>query len=242
MKSLVTIVIATLNCEALIEDCIKSIRLCCENDVEILVQDGGSTDKTLEILQSLEINFVSEKDNGIYDAFNKALKRIKTKWVLFLGADDKLLINPNKLIHYLDESASCVLYANVINSDTGAKYDGRFTKFKLARKNICQQAILYPVLIFRELNFDLKYKYLADYDLNMKLKKIKLPFVYVDDCLTLYGNAGLSKQGDQVFEREKYIKVIKYLGVSAFVVYIQYILLKKIYKFINKFLSLLKYK
>ena len=236
MKNSISIVIATLNCENLIEDCIKSIRLCCSGDVEIIVQDGGSTDRTLKILQALDVNFASEKDDGIYDAFNKAVKRVKTKWVLFLGADDKLLVNPNRLIHSIDELSFCVVYANVINGDTGVVYDGRFTKFKLSRKNICQQAILYPASIFCDVNFDLRYKYLADYDFNMKLKKMELPFVYVNECLTLYGNAGLSKQGDQVFEKEKNIKVIKYLGISVFLIYFQYVFLKKIYRYMYKIL------
>lgn len=58
--------------------------------VEWVVQDGGSTDGTLDILRphADRINLVSEPDSGVYDAWNKALDRATGDWAIFLGADD----------------------------------------------------------------------------------------------------------------------------------------------------------
>lgn len=60
---------------------------------EIIVQDGGSTDGTLDILHQYDkhLNWKSEPDTGVYDAWNKALARVTGDWVLFLGSDDFLL-------------------------------------------------------------------------------------------------------------------------------------------------------
>ncbi|MEN9699210.1 MAG: hypothetical protein RLZZ301_408 [Bacteroidota bacterium] len=58
---------------------------------EWIVQDGGSSDGTLEWLESLSdarVNWVSEKDHGIYDALNKAMSRASGEWIGLLHADD----------------------------------------------------------------------------------------------------------------------------------------------------------
>ena len=59
---------------------------------EIVVQDGGSTDGTIAILENCDcrVNWRSEPDTGIYDAWNKALQRVTGDWVIFLGSDDRL--------------------------------------------------------------------------------------------------------------------------------------------------------
>lgn len=62
-------------------------------DWEALVQDGGSTDGTLDILARRgdeRVKVVSGPDAGVYDAWNKALDRAGGEWMQFLGADDAL--------------------------------------------------------------------------------------------------------------------------------------------------------
>jgi glycosyltransferase involved in cell wall biosynthesis len=60
---------------------------------EVLVQDGGSTDETLEILRSFgkRVAWVSRPDQGQADAMNKALARASGDVVLLLNADDVIL-------------------------------------------------------------------------------------------------------------------------------------------------------
>jgi glycosyltransferase involved in cell wall biosynthesis len=68
---------------------------------ELIIIDGGSTDKTLEIIRkyNARISFWrSEKDNGIYDAWNKALVVAKGNWISFIGSGDRFL--PNALYNY----------------------------------------------------------------------------------------------------------------------------------------------
>ena len=88
-----SIIIASLNAEALIQRAISSVLSQDYTNYEIIVQDGGSTDQTVNILKQFtsNVNWVSEPDAGIYDAWNKALDRVTGDWALFLGADDLLL-------------------------------------------------------------------------------------------------------------------------------------------------------
>ena len=79
-----SIVTVTYNCENKIENTINSILNQSFNDYQHIIIDGGSSDRTLEIVKSLiknKLNYVlhSGPDQGIYDAMNKSFKFIFTK-------------------------------------------------------------------------------------------------------------------------------------------------------------------
>src|SRR3546814_11597501 len=62
-------------------------------DIAVIIQDGGSTDKTAQVAEDFDrnrIHFLAEPDSGIYDAMNKAIARTTGTWLLFLGSDDYL--------------------------------------------------------------------------------------------------------------------------------------------------------
>lgn len=87
-----SIIVASYNCESTIERALSSV-LCKQFDLlEVLVVDGGSKDSTfgkiLNFRDSRVAFSVSEADKGVYDAWNKALSRVKGDWIIFLGADD----------------------------------------------------------------------------------------------------------------------------------------------------------
>ncbi len=87
---IISIVIATYNSEKTIKRCINSIVNQTYRDFEVIIQDGASTDNTVDIIASLgiEVDIISAPDNGVYDAWNKALLRTHGKWMVFLGSDD----------------------------------------------------------------------------------------------------------------------------------------------------------
>lgn len=90
-KPLITVVTVVFNGEEFLEETIQSVINQTYDNVEYIIIDGGSTDGTLEILQKYDSSidyWVSEKDNGIYDAWNKGVSLFQGDWVAFLGADD----------------------------------------------------------------------------------------------------------------------------------------------------------
>lgn len=78
----VTVVIATFNVGRTISSAIESLINQTYPNWECLVIDGGSKDNTIDILKLYKqkesrVDFISEPDNGIYDAFNKGWKKPK---------------------------------------------------------------------------------------------------------------------------------------------------------------------
>ena len=76
MRKLISIIIATYNAGSTLESCLKSI-IAQKNDlIELLIIDGKSSDNTLKIVNAYRNQidiFISEKDKGIYDAWNKGI-------------------------------------------------------------------------------------------------------------------------------------------------------------------------
>ncbi len=92
MTPILTIITVTYNAANIVEETIESVLNQSFSDYEYWVIDGGSTDGTQEKIKkySDKIQFISEKDNGIYDAMNKGIAKSKGQWLYFLNAGDTL--------------------------------------------------------------------------------------------------------------------------------------------------------
>lgn len=94
--SLITVV---YNGETFLQECFNSVVAQTYPDIEYLVVDGGSTDRTLNIIQENQSAidyFVSEKDKGLYDAINKGIQSATGEVIGILNADD-LFAHPDVL-------------------------------------------------------------------------------------------------------------------------------------------------
>lgn len=89
----ISIITSTFNAAADLPHTIRSIREQTFREFEWIVVDGNSTDGTQDLLREndgLISRWISEPDQGIYDAWNKACKMARGEWLLFLGAGDEL--------------------------------------------------------------------------------------------------------------------------------------------------------
>ncbi len=177
-KPKISIITPTLNVQNNIEACILNVATQNYKNIEHLIIDGLSTDKTLEIITKYlkiypHIKLISEKDKGIYDAMNKGIDISNGEWIYFLGSDDIFI--DNKVLEKIflktnDYKFFDLLYGNVVWGDTQKIYDGKFSPLKLIGKNICHQAMFFKKELFRKFGkFDINYKVSSDWVFNMKV-------------------------------------------------------------------------
>lgn len=114
---LVTIITATFNASSHLPKTIQSMRELTYKNVEWIVIDGGSTDQTIELIRKNEdvIDYwMSEPDDGIYDAWNKGVATATGEWIAFLGAGDTYY--PESMTAYINVIRACNIMPNFICS------------------------------------------------------------------------------------------------------------------------------
>ncbi len=87
----ISIITVSFNSAKTIKETIESILIQDYNNIEYIIIDGGSSDETIDIVKSYSEKisyFISEKDNGIYDAMNKGIKAATGDIVGILNSDD----------------------------------------------------------------------------------------------------------------------------------------------------------
>ena len=202
-RPLITIITVVLNGAEMLEKAFKSVFSQSFVDFEYIVIDGGSTDGTIDIIKKYDGTieyWVSEPDNGVYDAMNKAIKVAKGKWLYFLGADDVLYDSLTQISAELLHEDT-IYYGDVFRPGLNRSYDGKFSAYKLASKNICHQAIFYPKRIFQKHIFNQRYKVFADHEFNMRCwHDSEFKFCYCPLTIAIFNDIdGMSPTCQDVF-------------------------------------------
>ena len=120
-----SIITISFNSKATIEKTILSVINQNYADKEYIIIDGGSTDGTLEIIDKYRDHIdivVSEKDEGISDAFNKGIRRSKGEFVLLLNSDDVLLDGVLTQVDRLIEADTDVFHTNINYLDEQGRF------------------------------------------------------------------------------------------------------------------------
>lgn len=119
---IITVITVTRNADATLETAIRSVLSQSYDNVEYIVIDGGSTDRTIDIIRKYNdaIDFwLSEPDNGIYDAMNKAINYSTGEYYVVLGADD--VFNEDAIKYFVDclRSSNADIVTLDVLSDNG---------------------------------------------------------------------------------------------------------------------------
>ncbi|WP_410221961.1 glycosyltransferase family 2 protein [Pedobacter sp.] len=207
----ISIVIPVFNAITTIENVIKSVLDQTYGNKELIIINNLSTDGTTEVLESFgnQIDvLVSEKDKGIYDAMNKALKYCSGDWIYFLGSDDILynnLVLDNIFSRENDINHSDIIYGNAFYIHRQTIRFRKMNRYKLAKHNFNHQTIFYPKEVFKHFSYDTKYKLWADYNLNIQLFfKTNYKFRYFDIIVAKFNDRGSSgNNDDKDFIRDK---------------------------------------
>lgn len=170
-KPLITIITAVYNNESYLEECIKSLHNQKYKNFEHIILDGGSTDKTLDIIKKYEDKidyWCSKKDNGIYDAFNNGMKLAKGDYLGFLNSDDVYTENALEILNlYIKNNPSKDFFFGAVKKHWGILYG--YKPYKIHWSWAFYSSHSTGFFIKNEAAkkvglYNLKYKYSADYD------------------------------------------------------------------------------
>lgn len=167
---------------------------------EIVVVDGASTDGTRGWLESHRDRLavlISEPDAGVYDAMNKAVAAASGEWILFLGADDRL-VGDTLLSEVLPtlQSTEAGVAAGEAAYDDGRIYQLASHVHPLVRNFVHHQSTFYRRALFDDFGrFDLSFTVAADYELNLRLWKSHVRFKPLPLRIAACAVGGLSDGG-----------------------------------------------
>lgn len=217
----VSIITVCYNSEKFIEECIQSVLSQDYQNIEYIVVDGKSTDRTLDIISRYKdkiTKIISEEDDGLYDAMNKGIVASTGEIVGILNSDD--LFNDKSCVQEVVKAfnnieVECV-FANLTFFKKDRKsitrlYDSK--KFKL-RHFLSGDAPAHPTFYTRKHNFE-KFGYYstrhpvaADFDLMLRFLYIeKLKYQFIDKVIVNMREGGKSTRNLLTYivnNREKY--------------------------------------
>ena len=204
-KPLISIITVVFNGEEYIKETIQSVINQSYDNVEYIIIDGGSTDNTLDIVKNYDDKidyWVSEKDNGIYDAMNKGIILVTGDWINFMNAGDKLLfLDVNSFLKFTTTHTSYYYHEEKLKIQRDA-----FTKLYLTHNTPCHQSLFYTKSEI--VLFDVKYPVVADFEQMTRICNPDLKPSY-GEHIVFFARAGFSseyitnKNWKKLFERTK---------------------------------------
>jgi glycosyltransferase involved in cell wall biosynthesis len=224
---LISIITVVYNNSAHIQKTLNSIYNQKYKNFEIIVVDGGSNDNTLNIIKKNDnkINFwISESDRGIYDAFNKGMQLCNGDYLGFVNSDDILKPNALKiLVKYIRKNPKADFFFGAVKKHWGVLYGYKPWKIYFSwgfysshstgffiKKNSAEKVG----------NYNLKYKYSADYDYFFRMivkKKMKGIATKKEELFGIFNRGGFSSRVKFIDHFKEEIKIRNDNGQSKII-------------------------
>ena len=204
----ISLITATYNSEKNISDCLKSVAAQSFQNIEHIVIDGGSTDNTANIVKSFPTisKWISEPDNGIYDAMNKGINVATGDIIGTLNSDDSFF-NHNVLKRianaFMNNPEIECLYGNLVFMNDDNKivrrwkskefYHGLFAKsWSPAHPTFyCRKEVFEKYGVYKT-----DYKIAADVEFMLRVMELnKAKSYYMDELMVRMSIGGISTQG-----------------------------------------------
>lgn len=198
---IISIITAVYNGEEHIEKTIESVRIQSYPNVEHIVIDGASDDRTMEIVKSHTASithWISEPDQGVYSAINKGIKISTGKYILVLNSGDffydsgslQLLFSFIEKNNHIYSLGRCMYFRKSTNKYKKDIYKDN-TPFTFPRKTISHQALLYRKSLHTKHGlYNERYRFAADRDFFYKIQKDIMLFSKENHCVVVRGKYG----------------------------------------------------
>lgn len=219
----ISIITVVYNGEDTIQRTIDSIKNQSYKNIEYIIIDGLSKDNTVEIIKKnseFVTKFISEPDNGLYDAMNKALEMATGDYVWFINSGDEIA-NSDVLSNVFTNSENADIYYGdtLIVDDNGEEIGRRRLQppkeltWKDFKKGmvVSHQSIIIKRDITRK--YDLNYRFSADFDWVLYALKKSKKNVNTQVVLSKFLDGGLTKQNIIPGLKERFSIMVKNFGL-----------------------------
>ena len=231
MSPLITIATVTYNAEQTLQRTLESVAEQDYKRIEHLIIDGCSTDHTLSLVQRYveenqarhNIRLISEPDNGLYDAMNKALQNAQGDYIVFLNAGDRLhstdtITQVARQSEWMkgDFTNPAILYGDTHLVDDNGQFLRRrrltppeklTTRSFLQGMLVCHQSFYVRTDLAKDEPYDLRYRFSADYDwcirLIRKATRRRIMMVNTHLILTDYLSEGMTTRNHRASLMER---------------------------------------
>ena len=227
---LFTVVTVTWNAARVLPPTLESVKAQRYTDFEYLVVDGASTDHTLQLVRDADIaatRIVSEPDRGLYDAMNKAIGLAGGEYIVWLNAGDSFADADalTRLAHAAEREPNAdVLYGQTLLVDSHRRVIG--PRHLTAPATLCAASFKRGMVVCHQAfvarrdimpQYDMNYRYSADYDWCIKILKQSRANAYCGDAPLIHF---LSDEGTTVSHRraslvERYRIMCRHYGALA---------------------------
>ncbi len=221
-ESVVSIITISYNEEKSIRLTIESVLQQTYPKIEYIIVDGGSKDGTADVIREYSgriDQFISEKDNGIYDAMNKGLRLAKGDYVYFLNAGD-LLFDQHTIERIMHTASNAdVYYGDTRVVDVTGKILGRrhlsppdkldWRSFRWGM-SVSHQSILIKRSLCKE--YDLNFEVSADIDWVINALKQSKSIVNVNFPISKFLEGGVSLSREKKAWKERFDIMVRHYG------------------------------
>lgn len=198
----ITVVTVCYNAATFLEQTILSVLNQTYSDIEYVVIDGGSEDGTVDIIKKYieKIDYyVSESDNGIYDAMNKGIDASTGDWIIFMNAGD-VFVNDDvvaKIASYPNLEMTDVIFGDTIMTfPWGPMYiKSSITTGKNVNFGFCHQSVFAKTVLMKKYHFDTSYRVAADFNFFYDVLKEGGCFEHINIPVAVYDITGVSSVG-----------------------------------------------
>jgi glycosyltransferase involved in cell wall biosynthesis len=204
----ISVITPVFNGEDMIRSCMHSVGMQTYGNKEHVIVDGLSTDNTVAVINANtygHVKLISEKDSGLYDAFNKGIRIAEGDVICFLSADD-MYAHENVLQSvadtFLSNEQAQMVYGDIVyverrNLSKVVRYwksssfkNGLFRKGWMAPNTalFIRKEVFYKYGVF-----ELKYKLASDYELQYRFFQLhQLNSLYLPGIMVRMRSGGLS--------------------------------------------------
>jgi glycosyltransferase involved in cell wall biosynthesis len=214
---LITVVTVVRNGEKTLEQTMLSVINQTYANVEYIVVDGASTDGTLDIIRKYEDRidyWMSEPDEGIYDAMNKGIDLAAGEWINFMNSGDSFYENNIiRKIFEKDVISDDIVYGDVLYVYGFGNFLKKAEPLNLMVKQMvfCHQATFVRFSLMQEIKFDTSFKSSGDYNFFYQCYKLHKSFRYVPFIIATYkAEEGMSRNYKLVKYEDAHVYGINY--------------------------------